>query len=183
MYIDHPIGELNGNGNDRGDHFAGATEWLRFLAETTQWHLCVPWWPLVIALSDVDKKMSGRVVVDTNAVQERCDMLALTGGIVSPHMRGHARKARQWGQPTIDLTPFGVLPPPVSEEEALRVVEATKSAIASRPRRVWMPLMSGSDMKTLQRARHGLYIFPEAYDDEVALLDRIISAIDGTKPD
>jgi hypothetical protein len=137
---------------------------------------------LTTGLTDFDSKYGGRRTVDTQAIQSRCDMLVLTGGVVSPHMREHVRKARQLGQPIVDLTPFGVRPPSPNEDDAIRIQQIVKRAVVTRPRRVWMPLLTQDDFKVLQSARHALYSTPGGYDVEVELLDRIISAVDDTSP-
>ena len=182
VYISHPVGEINGDAMSvRHDNIANAGDWIRLLAECTSWTLCCPWYPLVVALDD--HKWDTRRMRDALDVLERCDMLVLCGGIVSPHMRIEFQRARRLGMPIIDLTPYGVIPPLPTEDAALQITEIAARAIDVRQRRVWMPLMTEADFETLKRARHALYThLPDSYDNEVILLDRIIGAVAATRP-
>ncbi len=113
-YLTHPIGEADvGYGQQRGDNLANAMEWLRFLVETTQWVICCPWFVYLTAVSEAFHR--SRTLRDQIILMDRCDLIVLTGGILTPHMRieiDHAEKKISGPTiPVVDLLHLGRKPP------------------------------------------------------------------------
>lgn len=180
VFISHPIGERDDSPEAWHDNLANASEWIKFFIDTTSWVVLAPWY--VYALVHENALMAGRRLIDSMTALERADVCLLIGGVISPHMRDYdARTARRLGLPVVDLTGFGVIPPDKTDEDAIHLIRSrVRTAITSKPRRVWLPLLTQDDLDNLKKARHALYahIVSDAgeYDTAVALLDRIISA-------
>lgn len=179
--ISHPLGDRIDSVERWHDNLANAGDWIRFLIETTPWVVMAPWY--VYAMVHGGESMSaGRRLVDSLTAMERSDVLLLVGGVISPHMRDYdAKTARRLGLPVVDLTGFGVTPPDKTDEDSVQLMQSrVRGAIVAKPRRVWMPLLTGEDLVELHRARHALYTYmgkrSDEFDTAVALLDRIISA-------
>lgn len=112
-YLTHPIGERDaGFGADRGDNVAAASEWFRFLKDTTRWAICCPWFAYLAAVDSDFYRRSW--ITDQCEILSRCDVLVLVGGYVSPHMRieaDHARNRHAGAIPVLDLIDLGRLAP------------------------------------------------------------------------
>src|SRR5258706_2447777 len=176
VYVSHPIGE--GDRADlekRSDNIANAGEWMRFFINTTRWVMLCPWY--VYAITHGDQIHAPRRLIDQLATLERCDLLVLCGGFMSPHMRFDVKSAKRHGIPIVDLTPLGVVPPATSEDNAQVVMSRAHRMIRRNPRRICMPLLTEPDIDHLKKARHALDThLTDEHDVAVAVLDRIIQA-------
>lgn len=179
-FVSHALGDREDDPQRWHDNLANAIEWIRFLIETTQWCLAVPWF--VYAAAQANGLAAGRRIVDSMTMLERVDVCLLIGGVISPHMRDYdAKVARRYGVPVVDLTSFGVTPPDKTDEDQVQLIRSrVRSAIKGKPRRVWMPLLTDEDLQSLRNLRHVIYTHvpaePGEFDKEIALLDRIIQA-------
>jgi hypothetical protein len=175
VYLSHALGEEERNGAMQ-DNLANFSEWFRFFLKTTRYIVLAPW--AMYASLQSEKISIGRRLVDSMTIIERCDVVAQCGGVLSPHMADfEARAARRVGTPIADLLSFGVMPPDPTEDNAQVVIRRIERAITRQPRRVWMPLLTPTDIETLKAARHGLQVhLPGEHDAGVALLDRILEA-------
>lgn len=175
-YLGHPIGEANGfDSVQRADNLANAVEWVRFFNDVTRWSIVCPWYVNAVAIGG-DSYGPRRLMSQLDAL-ERCDIYIAAGGHLSPHMHVEMRRAKQHGLPILDVSNLGVIPPAMDDGHAQHLKDLASRAIASRPRRVWMPLLTPTDIATLQAARHELYI--DTVRDQakaVEILDRIIKA-------
>ncbi len=174
-YIAHPIGDEHVLG-ERGDNTANAFEWFRFFINNTQWALVAPVQLYTSALSQA--LYNSRRLVDQLGILERCDVLVLCGGYICNEMHEDIDRATRLGIPVLDLTMEGIKPPRDGDDGAvLRITARVKRIIVSRPRRVWIPLLTLHDIESLRDARHALYAhMPSEHPAAVRLLDRIIGA-------
>lgn len=111
-YLTHPLGDGDDADNAvrRADNMAGGIDWFRYLVMHTRWAIQMPWWPFVVAIDDVYHRP--RALRDQRKILERCDMLVLVGGWISPHMLIERRYAEASGRiPVLDLTDLGSRPP------------------------------------------------------------------------
>jgi hypothetical protein len=190
VYMSHPIGDGGlADQEKRADNIANAGEWVRFFVDTTRWVILCPWY--LYAITHGEEIYGPRRLVDQLSALERCDLLVLTGGVISPHMSYEVSQAKRYGIPVVDVTTFGVSPPRTSspsagtqpyrdavDEETVQLILArVQRAMKRLPRRVWMPMLSEDDIARLQESRHALYVhMPDEHNKAVALLDRIIAA-------
>lgn len=174
VYLSHPLGEEDSS--DRGDNISNALEWFRFFVGHTRWALTAPWYPYAIALRETI--YGERQLVDQLRIMERCDILVLCGGWISPHMHEEIKRAHRLGIPVLDLTMMGVRPPDDNTEDVAQlIVHRARRTIVGRPRRVWIPLLTIYDVEALKDARHSLYShMPGEHEAAVRIVDRIISA-------
>lgn len=175
-YLSHPIGD-GGTADDetRADHIANAGEWMRFFIDTTRWVIWCPWY--VYAITHGEQIYAPRRLVDQLASIERCDLLLLTGGYISPHMSYEIDRAKRVGIPVVDLTTFGISPPSVSEDNAQLIVNRVQRTVAKLPRRVHMPLFTTTDIDNLKAARHALDVhLAGEHEGAVKIIDRILEA-------
>lgn len=177
-YLSHPIGPGNGHAMvQKQDNIANASEWLRFLVETTRWAVVCPWFPYLASLGTESHRPRG--LMDQLFVLERCDLLVLCGGWVSPHMRMEHARALRHGIPIVDLTDFGDRPPRYGSEEFDRasptITVRAVAAIQALPRRVWLPPLTQGDVSALQNARTALLDDPK-FKDACELIHRIMLA-------
>lgn len=181
VFVSHPLGDRIDDIQRWHDNLANAGDWIRFVIETTNWVVLAPWYVYAM-VSATDGIMAGRRLVDSLTAMERSDVVLMLGGYFSPHMRDYdAKTARRLGLPVVDLTWMGVTPPDKSDEDAVQLMLArVHGAIVKQPRRVWMPLLTASDLDALKTARHFLYTSSmrekNEFDVAVAVLDRIIQA-------
>lgn len=177
-YIAHPMGDEHSL-SERGDQTANALAWFKFFINVTQWALTAPVQLYSMALSEM--LYNSRRLVDQLHILERCDILILCGGYISTEMHEEIDRAQRMGIPVLDLTMEGIKPPlSTDESSALRITLRAKRVVVSRPRRVWLPLLTIHDIESLRDARHSLYAhMPNEHPAAVRLLDRIIaSAVD-----
>lgn len=179
-FISHPLGDRLDDPVAWHDNLANASEWIRFVIDTTTYVVQAPWFVYALVHQDVQK--AGRRLVDSLTAMERSDVLLQCGGYLSPHMINYdAKTARRLGLPIVDLTSFGVTPPDKTDESAIQLINArVRGAIKNKPRRVWMPLLTAEDIDAFKKARHALYTHvpgePGEYNTAVALIDRILHA-------
>ena len=175
VYLDHPIGETNGEDSiRRADNIANAGDWWCFLVEITRWNVQAPWY--VYAVKNVHPS---RRMVDNYSALERSDLYVPCGGIIAPHMAQNMRKARQLGVPILDMTMYGVLPPPVDEDIAQIILARARKIVTANPRRVWVPLLTSEQVAELVKASHALAVtgsMPGEHDAAVETLNRILEA-------
>lgn len=173
-YLAHPIGELD-DFERVGDNFANAMDWVRFFADSTNWAIIAPWHLYSISIGA--SIYGPRRLADQLAVLDRADILILCGGYVSPHMHAEIRRAHRNGTPVLDLSMLGVTPPAKDEDAATLVLARAHRVVVTRPRRVWLPLLTTYDIESLKDARHALYThMPEDHAAAVRIVDRIIAA-------
>jgi hypothetical protein len=172
----HPLGEGGlADLEKRSDNISNAGEWVRFFIDSTRWVILCPWY--VYAVTHGEEIYAPRRIVDQLSALERCDLLVLVGGFISPHMNYEMQSAKRLGIPVVDLTTFGISPPTLSEDNIQVVLARAQRAIGRGPRRVWVPLLTEENLEELKRARHSLYThMPDEHNAAVALLDRIIQA-------
>lgn len=112
-FLTHPLGERDaGWGSAHGDNLAAAMEWLRFLKQVTGWAICYP--AMAYAAAGMDDEFFRRsMLTDVIEIMERCDVVVMVGGRISPHMRIEASHARQRKTPilVLNLLDLGLLPP------------------------------------------------------------------------
>jgi len=186
-YMSHPIGDGGlADEEKRADNIANAGEWVRFFVDSTRWVILCPWY--LYAITHGEEIYGPRRLVDQLSALERCDLLVLTGGVISPHMSYEVSQAKRYGIPVVDLTTFGVAPPrtasgphpyrETADEDAVQLILArVQRAMKRLPRRIWMPRLSEDDIERLKEARHALYVhMPDEHNKAVALFDRIIAA-------
>lgn len=177
-YLSHPVGPGNGHGMvQKHDNIAKASEWIGYLVEATHWPIVCPWFAYLAALGTELKRPRG--LIDQLMILERCDLLVLCGGWISPHMRLEHSRAVKHGIPILDLTDFGEYPPRYGTESFDKsttvVASRAAAAINSIPRRVWLPPLSLTEVQTLRLARNALREDPK-HDEASELLRRIITA-------
>lgn len=121
-YLTHPLGERDaGDGIERGNNMANAMDWFKFLISTTPWAIMCPWFVYVAAVDDAFHRP--RALRDQIELMSMCDLVVLTGGRLSAHMRielGHAQRRIEGSMPVIDLLPLGFLPPWDRQDEVGR---------------------------------------------------------------
>lgn len=177
-YLSHPVGPGNGHGMvQKHDNIANASEWLRFLVETTRWAIVCPWFSYLAALGTELHRPRG--LIDQLMILERCDILVLCGGWISPHMRLEHTRAIKHGIPILDLTNYGDRPPRAGSQEFERagpvlILRAAES-INAIARRVWLPPLTTTEVQLLRTARNTLREKPEN-DEAAELIRRIIIA-------
>lgn len=175
-YLSHPIGD-GGTADDerRGDNIANAGEWVRFFIDTTRWVILCPWY--VYAITHGEQIYAPRRLVDQLAALERCDLLLLTGGYMSPHMLYESNQAKRLGIPVVDLTSFGIAPPSISDDNTQLIVTRVQRTIARLPRRVQLPLFTTTDLDDLKKAAHDLDVhLPGEHQGAVKIILRILEA-------
>src|SRR5262245_30980135 len=110
VYLSHPIGEGDGaDAERRADNIANATEWVKFFIDNTRWIMLCPWF--IYTITHGGAIHAPRRLIDQITALERCDLLVLVGGFISPHMKYEMQAAKRLGIPIVDLTTFGVSPP------------------------------------------------------------------------
>ncbi len=172
VYLAHPIGETNGTESvRRGDNIANAVAWVRFLADQTRWAISCPWYMFAIAIGEY--AYAQRRLVDQLTILDRSDLLVLAGGYISPHMALEVRRATRHGIPVVDLTAMGISPPVDDDATAELVMAKVKQAVALRPRRVWLPLLTETELVALKGAMGALL---DDHEDAIAIIDRIVAA-------
>lgn len=172
-YLAHPVGsggtvaELEA----RQQNIANTCAWLRFLVDNTPFSVSVPWLPYVQTLDESTYRERG--IADDLAGLERCDLVILCGGRVSPGMAAERDHAAKLGIPVVDLTSFGYRPP-ASAEDCARAVIAFRAGRASsaKPRRVWLPPLALDDVGELKGNR----VILRAHAVDHGVLDAIIEA-------
>lgn len=173
VYLSHPMGEEDST--DRGDNIANAMSWFKFLVDHTRWSMAAPWFIYSTALRNVI--YGERQLVDQLRLLERCDILVLCGGWISPVMHEEIKRAHRLGIPVLDLTMMGVRPPDEGEDVVQLIVHRANRTVVGRPRRVWLPLLTLYDLEALKDARHSLYAhLPGEHEAAVRIVDRIIAA-------
>lgn len=182
-YLSHPVGPGNGHGLvQKQDNIANASEWLRFLVESTRWAIVCPWFSYIAALGSELHRPRG--LIDQLMILERCDLLVLCGGWLSPHMRLEHSRAIKHGIPILDLTDYGERPPDRGSSEYERagyiLTSRANTAIASIARRVWLPPLTVLEIQALRLARNVLREDP-TYDEASELLRKIITAAGHTQ--
>lgn len=126
-YVSHPIGY----GDEAQRNMTNASAWIRFLVEHTRWALACPWFAYRVILP---VELQGRALVDQVTILQRCDLLVICGGAVSPHMEHELTAARRRDIPVVDLTGYGVEPPSwddVHRENIRQLVADALHAVAS----------------------------------------------------
>ena len=172
-YLAHPQGD---GLVEWGDSHASALEWVRFLMNSTQFGIVAPWilYGTAFPNSIVNEQ---RRVADCLSILERCDVLIVSGGVITLEMHELIRNANRWGIPVLDITMMGVTPPEHGEDGAIAITNRLGKLIRQRPRRVWMPLLTIHDLESLKSARHALYTqLPDEHSGAVRILDRVIAA-------
>lgn len=110
-YLTHPLGEAD-TGEDmikRSENMANAISWLRFLVLGTKWAVSMPWFVYTVGLPESSTRP--RAAADRILFLERSDLLVMTGGRMSPHMRIEYQCACAIPIPVPDLTDMGEAPP------------------------------------------------------------------------
>jgi hypothetical protein len=112
-YLTHPLGERDdGDGIERGTNMSNAMDWFKFLVDTTQWAIICPWFVYVAAVDDAFRRP--RALRDQIEIMCRADVVVLTGGRMSAHMRvelSRSQRRVEGAIPVIDLLPLGFAPP------------------------------------------------------------------------
>lgn len=175
-YLAHPIGAgdspeaLEG----RQDNIANALAWLQWLVDHTPWAIAAPWLPYVQRLDESTYRPRG--LRDNIVMLERCDLIVLCGGTISPGMQAEKEFARDNGLPCVDLTSFGRRPTSVQSENAAAVLTMrVQNAVKAKPRRVWLPPITRSDLQSLRAIRARLTM-EQILPDAVEFLGRVITA-------
>lgn len=122
-YLTHPIGEADANhGQARGTNLANAMDWLKFLVETTRWVICCPWFVYIAAVDGEFHR--SRTLRDQILLLDRCDIVVLTGGIMTPHMVIETTHAQRKPLPIIDLLYLGQSPPWERKDAVAKEIQA-----------------------------------------------------------
>lgn len=119
-FLTHPIGERD-NYALRGDNLAAAVGWFRFVKEATGWAICFPAMAYVAAVDDVFHRPS--MLTGCVEILERCDVVVVVGGHVSPHMRIEIAHAHNKCPPipVLPLLDMGPIAPVGSDSHAADV--------------------------------------------------------------
>ena len=176
-YVAHPIGDGEAADDERrGDNIANAGDWIRFFTDITRWTCLAPWhtW----AITHGESIYAPRRLMDQISALERCDLLVMVGGFVSPHMNYELQAAKRAGIPVADLTLFVVSPPEQTDEDAVTSILArVKRSINRVPRRVWLPLFTERDIYEMKELTHAVAAhLPGEHNNAVGLLTRIVEA-------
>lgn len=183
-YLAHPVGpdSTPAEVEARDLNIQSALGWLRWLVDSTTWAISAPWLPYVMRLSESQRDRGMR---DNFATLERCDLVVLTGGRVSPGMELERHHAFSCGMPVVDLTSLGARAPRdvVNHANApafMTYPYRSESSIAGRTRRVWVPPISADTLDSLKVARFQLRLATQNDPDFNAaageFLDRLIIA-------
>lgn len=176
-YLAHPIGpgSTPEDLDRRQDNIAGALAWLQWLVDHTSWSVNVPWLPYVQRLDENTYRLRG--IEDDLAVLERCDVIVLAGGRVSPGMVDELTHAKTNGIPHVDLTSWGPTPPALPVDSGRAVVALREyNAFRARARRVWLPPISKGDLDSLRALRLASGPHAAALPDAASYLSTIIDA-------
>lgn len=150
-YLAHPVGPSRTSEEQeaRSANIRNALGWLRFLVDHTPWSISAPWLPYVMTLEEEIYRDRG--IADDLAGLERCDLVVLCGGRISPGMEAEAAFARKKSIPVVDLTSLGYKAPSTDQASAF-VAYRTGKAFAHRPRRVWIDPLSDEGIESLRVA-------------------------------
>lgn len=177
-YLAHPVGggHTLADLEARQHNIGNALAWLRWLVDHTGFSVCVPWLPYVMALDEGIYRERG--IRDDKEILERCDIVALCGGRVSPGMEAERDHAKANAIPVFDLTSLGFTPPALQGDMAAAVVALRAgNALKAKPRRVWLPPITPSDLYSLRAVRGQLRLAAQGtVPDAFAFLDAIIAA-------
>lgn len=152
-YLAHPVGpdRTPAEVAARRDNIANTLAWMRWLVENTRWAILVPWLPYVQILDETTHRDRG--IADDLAFLERCDVIVLTGGRISPGMAAELAHAHAHGIPVVDLTSWGFRPLEGDPGAAAALALRTRRAITDRPRRVWLPPITVDNLDELKGNR------------------------------
>lgn len=176
-YLAHPLGPGSSPEDlaRRQDNVAGALAWLQWLVDHTSWAVVAPWLPYVQRLPEETYRERG--IEDDLAVLERCDVVVLVGGIVSPGMTKELATAKENGIAHVDLTSWGPTPPTLPIESGRAVVALREyNAFRARARRVWLPPISKENLDALRALRLSAGPHSAALPDAASYLSTIIDA-------
>jgi len=102
-YLTHPLGpSLSYFDSSRRDNIANATSWVRWMMNHTDWAVNAIWLTYILAAEDINIQ---RHFLDQMANMERCDVLVLCGGMITPHMKVECEFARKCKMPIVDMPP------------------------------------------------------------------------------
>lgn len=106
VYIAHPVrGDVQAN-------IARVLRWYRWLTITQPGPVyCIPWLPDVLVFDDA-KEVERAAGMARNLVHlQRCDAIALVGGVLSSGMRAERDEMLRLGRPVVDYLHHGAEPP------------------------------------------------------------------------
>lgn len=177
-YLAHPVGH---DPVQREKNIANTRAWLRFLVDHTDYAISVPWLPYVCELEE--ELYRDRGIADDLASLERCDIVILCGGRVSPGMAAEADHAHRHGIPVVDLTGYGYTPPPLDDARARSgIAFRVGKAIGARARRVWLPPLDEGTIQNLKIAAGAVFgladragVEDSPYADAIEALRMIIA--------